>query len=69
MELRRLGCVEVGSARLGLGSISAAEAERFRDGERKEFGESEDLRFVGEGYEVIGGRRLSSMREDSGCSC
>ena len=49
IELRRLGCVEVGSARLGLASISAAEKERFREGERKELGDSEGLRFVGDG--------------------
>lgn len=63
MELRRLGCVDAGSERLGLVSISAAEKERLREGERKELGDSEVRRFVGEGYEVIGGSRLSSFKD------
>ncbi len=46
MELRRLGCVEAvlaldGSAMGGRGSISVVEKERFREGDRKEFGETE----------------------------
>jgi hypothetical protein len=49
MELKRLGCVDAGSDRLVLTSISAAEKERLREGERKELGDSEGRRFVGEG--------------------
>lgn len=46
MELRRLGCAEAalvldGSAIGGRGSISVVEKERFSEGERKEFGETE----------------------------
>jgi len=48
MDERRLGCVE--SEREGCGgSISAAENERFLDGDRKELGEREEWRWVGEG--------------------
>jgi hypothetical protein len=48
IEDRRLGCVE--SEREGCrGSISAAEKERFLDGERKELGDREEGRWVGEG--------------------
>jgi hypothetical protein len=70
MDERRLGCAEGlwGSDSEGRGSISVAEKERFRDGERKEWGEREERRCAGDGYEVIGGRRLSSVK-DSGCSC
>ena len=67
MELSRLGGVDAGSERLGRASISVVEKERFREGERKELGDSEERRFVGEGYEVIGGSLLSSFK-DSWCS-
>jgi hypothetical protein len=54
IEERRLGCVEwifwePDSEREGNGSISVAEKERFREGERKEFGDREDRFWVGEG--------------------
>jgi hypothetical protein len=46
-----------------------AEKERLRDGERKEFGEREErFCWLGEGYEFMGGRRLSLFRE-LWCSC
>ena len=45
------------------------EKDLLREGERKELGDSEGRRFVGEGYEVIGGRRLSSFSDDSWLSC
>lgn len=48
IDERRLGCVESEKAECG-GSISAAEKERFLEGERKEFGEREEWRCVGEG--------------------
>jgi len=43
MELRRLELAEeaLGSEREERGSISVAENDRFREGERKEFGERE----------------------------
>jgi len=47
MELRRFGCADSETA--GRGSISVAEKERFREGERKELGDKEDGRCVGEG--------------------
>lgn len=58
MDERRLGWMEEGSegsargGRVpggGLPSGSIAEKERLRDGERKEEGEREDWRWVGEG--------------------
>ncbi len=54
IEERRLACVEgilcePDSEREGNGSISVAEKERLREGERKELGESEDRFWVGEG--------------------
>jgi hypothetical protein len=49
MELRRLDFVAVGSEIRGGVSISAAEKERLRDGDRKELGESEVRRFASEG--------------------
>ena len=62
----RFGCVE--SEREGCrGSISAAEKERFLEGERKELGDREKWRCVGDGLEAMGGRRLSLLK-DSGCS-
>lgn len=67
MEERRFGCVESEKDGCG-GSISAAEKERFLEGERKELGERGEWRCVGEGYEAIGGRRLSLLK-DSGWSC
>lgn len=48
MEERRLGCVDSEREEWG-GSISAAEKERFLDGERNEFGEREEWRCVGDG--------------------
>jgi hypothetical protein len=47
MEERRLGCIESEREDWG-GSISAAEKERFLDGERKELGDREELRCMGE---------------------
>jgi hypothetical protein len=41
--------MEADSERFGRISISVAEKERLRDGERKELGESEERRFVGDG--------------------
>ena len=49
MELSRLGPVEADSERFGRTSISVAEKERLRDGERKVLGESEERRFAGDG--------------------
>ena len=71
MEDKRFGCAaEVlgDSGTEGKGSISVAENERFRDGERKELGDRDERLCVGDGYDVIGGRRLSSF-SDSRCSC
>lgn len=53
MEERRLEfgfvCDEGSGREEGRGSISVAEKERFRDGERKEFGDSEGRCWLGEG--------------------
>jgi hypothetical protein len=48
MDERRLGCVDSGKEGCR-GSISAAEKERFLEGERKELGDTEEWRCVGEG--------------------
>jgi hypothetical protein len=48
MDERRFGCVESEREDCG-GSISAAEKERFLEGERKELGDREEWRCVGDG--------------------
>lgn len=48
IEERRFGCVDSEKEGCG-GSISAAEKDRFLEGERKELGEREEWRWVGEG--------------------
>lgn len=66
MELRRLECEDAGSvggAASPRGSISVTEKERLREGERKALGDSEGCLCVGDGYEAIGGRRFSSLRD------
>jgi hypothetical protein len=47
IELRRLG--SLGNWEEDCGSISVAEKERLREGERKELGERLERRWVGEG--------------------
>jgi hypothetical protein len=76
MELRRLGFEEVEDEAGCWGgvfdseresccgcSISVAEKDRLRDGERKELGDNEGRFCVGDGYDVIGGRRLLLFKE------
>jgi hypothetical protein len=46
------------------GSASAEGKDRFREGERKELGESEGRRWVGEGHEVIGGSLFSLVSDE-----
>lgn len=52
IELSRLGCVELAFVVSAIGgncSISVVEKERLREGERKEFGETEGRWWLGGG--------------------